>query len=44
MMDKIQSLMVNSMMNDSELRQQMMDSMMNNPQFMNEIMQNQDFM
>jgi hypothetical protein len=32
------------MMNDSELRQQMMDSMMNNPQFMNEIMQNQDFM
>ena len=44
MMNNLQNPLMKSMMNDSELRQQMIDSMMKNPQFMGNLMQNQEFM
>jgi len=44
MMNNMQGPMMSSIMNDSELRQHMMDTMITNQQFMSNIMQNQDFM
>jgi len=44
MMGSLTNPMMDIMMNDPELRQQMIDSMMMNPQMMNNMMNNQQFM